>query len=83
MYSAIDFLDVSLWVGQSAGVCQETNKNVTILASPPFALAAVVVTAVFLKHVKRHSKGINVVVTDACHGVAAPKITVTFMVRVG
>ena len=25
-------------------------------------------TAVFLKHIRRHSKGINVVVTDACHG---------------
>jgi cobalamin synthase len=31
--------------------------------------AAVVVTAVFLKHVKRHSKGINVVVTGACYSV--------------
>jgi hypothetical protein len=67
MYSAIDFLDFSLWAGQSAAVCRETNKNVTIFASPP--LAAVVVAAVFfLKHVKRHSKEINIVVTEACHG---------------
>jgi hypothetical protein len=35
------------------------------------------------KQVKRRSKGLSVGVTDACHGVAAPKITVTFMVRVG
>jgi len=47
MYSAIDFLDFSLWAGQSAAVCLAIIKNVTIFASPPFA--AVVVTAVFSK----------------------------------
>jgi hypothetical protein len=66
MYSAIDFLDFSLWAGQSAGLCLEINKNVTIFASPPFA--AVTVTAVFLNPVQRRPKEINVVVTNACHG---------------
>jgi hypothetical protein len=49
MYSAIDFLDFSLWAGQSAAVCLAIIKNVTIFASPP--LVAEIVTAVFLKHV--------------------------------
>ena len=45
----------------------KTRLHTQSIFFTPFMLVAVVVTAVFLKHVKRHFKGMNVVVTDVCH----------------